>query len=92
MAHPVLDLAMQENDANAVTIRDYMKALLRGILTEREGFSGKRPFGNSGWDWDMHKPLVKTGLVKGVLDTDGNLEEHDAEKADRLLLSAIDDL
>lgn len=92
MAHKVLDLPMDENDAGAKTIRDYMKALLRAVLTETEGFSGKRPFGNSGWDWDMHKPLVKAGLVDGTIDEDGFLEEHDSEAADKLLLSAVDDL
>jgi hypothetical protein len=83
---------MEENDAEAATIRDYMKALLRGVLTETEGFSGKRPFGNSGWEWDMHKPLVKAGLVTGTLDADGFIEGHDRKAADALLLQAVDDL
>lgn len=92
MTHPVLDLPMDENDADAATVRDYMKALLRAVLTETEGFSGKRPFGNSGWDWDMHKPLVRAGLVKGTLDADGYLDAHDAEAADKMLLAAVNDL
>lgn len=94
MAHPVLDLPMQPNDADAATIRDYMKALLRAVLTETEGFSGKRPFGNSGWDWDMHIPLVRAGLVRGTMDSDDDqyISEHDAEAADKLLLDAVNDL
>lgn len=92
MTHLVLDLPMQANDADAVTIRDYMKELLRCVLTETEGFSGKRPFGNSGWEYDLHKPLVKAGLVAGTLDDDGYLEDHDSNAAHKLLLNAINDL
>lgn len=92
MTHPVLDLPMQDNDADARTIRDYMKALLRAVITETDAFSGKRPFGNSGWDWDMHIPLVKAKLVDGKIGSDGYLDEHDAEAADALIIAAIDDL
>lgn len=92
MAHPVLDLPMQANDADAATVRDYMKALLLTLLAEGEGFSGKRPFGNSGWDWDMHIPLVKAGLVRGTIDDDGYIEEHDSEKADEMIVAAVRDL
>lgn len=92
MPHPVLDLPMGDNDADADTIRDYMKALLRAVLTETESFDGKRPFGNSGWDWDMHMPLVRAGLVSGKIDSDGYLSEHDADAADELLLAAVNDL
>lgn len=92
MPHPVLDLPMDSNDADAATVRDYMKALLRSLLQKTEGFSGKRPFGNSGWDRDMHKPLVKAGLVPGTIDADGYLETHDSDAADKLLMAAINDL
>lgn len=90
--HFILDLPMQENDADAATIRDYLKALLLTLLAEGEGFSGKRPFGNSGWDRDLHIPLVKAGIVKGTLDEDGYIVEIDDAKADVLLASAIKDL
>lgn len=46
----ILDILMGENDAGALTVRDYLKALLRRLWLEQEGFSGKRPFGNSGWE------------------------------------------
>lgn len=92
MAHQVLDLPMDKNDAGAATVRAYMKALLRKVLTETEGFSGKRPFGNSGWNRDMHKPLVKAGLVAGQIDEDGDLDGHDIKAADALLLQAVGDL
>ena len=77
---------MAENDAHAATIRDYMKALLRTIILETEEFSGKRPFGNSGWDWDMHAPLVTAGLVRGPFG------KHDDAAAQKILLDAVKDL
>ena len=45
-AQRVLNLPMQDNDAGAATIRDYLVALVREVWRERDGFSGKRPFGN----------------------------------------------
>jgi hypothetical protein len=92
MKHQVLDLPMQENDANAATVRDYMKALLKSVLIETESFSGKRPFGNSDWYLDMHVPLVKAGIVSGKIDEDNFIYDHDSDAADAVLLAAIDDL
>lgn len=92
MTHPVLDLPMGANDAKAATVRDYMKALLRRLLKEGEGFSGKRPFGNSGWEYELYIPLVKAGLVSGKLDADGCVDEIDVKAADALLLAAVAEL
>lgn len=92
MTHPVLDLPMQTNDAEAATIRDYFKALLTTLLIEEEGFSGKRPFGNSGWISDLEIPLIKAGLVQGKIDADGYVEESDDEAIARVLLGAVKDL
>jgi hypothetical protein len=36
-----------------LTIKDYLKELLLRLWNECEGFSSKRPFGNSGWEWDL---------------------------------------
>jgi hypothetical protein len=80
--HPILDLPMQENDANAATVRDYMKALLSKFLSQTEGFSGKRPFGNSGWEYDMHEALFRAKLV----------EWDDDQTAEKMILEAVKDL
>ena len=92
MSHPILDLPMQENDADEYTIRGYLKALLRGLIERGESFSGKRPFGNSGWDYDLFIPLIKAGIVKGSLDEDGFVEELDKDAAQEKILAAINDL
>ena len=65
----VLKLPMQENDADAETIGEYLAALLGSLIREGEGFSSKRPFGNSGWYSDLKFALVKGGAVNGSITT-----------------------
>lgn len=87
--HYVLDLPMGENDAQAGTIREYLIALLAALWDEQEGFSGKRPFGNSGWDCDLMVPLIRAGLIDGRLDEDGYIEEVDDNGGEHLIAEAI---
>lgn len=54
--------------------------MLKELWREKEGFSGKRPFGNSGWENDLYEPLIKDGFIVGTLDEDGYVESVD-EKA-----------
>lgn len=58
-----LSLKMPSNDADAETVRDYLKALLTHLWEEGEGFSGKRPFGNSGWEYDLYGALEQSGIT-----------------------------
>lgn len=97
----VLDLPMGENDANAATVRGYLKALLTKLWEDGEGFSGKRPFGNSGWERDLHFPLVKAGRVAGEIEkyeTYGGDERESLERiededaANAMIFEAIDQL
>jgi hypothetical protein len=60
------------------------------VWREGEGFSGKRPFGNSGWEWDLYVPMVRAGFVTGKFDEDGYAEELDDDSAEELILAAID--
>lgn len=72
-----------------LTIKEYFRRLLETLLTEEEGFSGKRPFGNSGWKHDIYKCLIENGYISGKVDEYGYIEElhHDDEVvADRLLV------
>lgn len=88
----ILSTPLGANDAGASTVRDYLIALLRQVWTEKECFSGKRPFGNSSWQYEVYVPLMKAGLIEGKLDEDGYVEEMDTDKADELILAAIDRL
>lgn len=89
----ILDLKITKSDAgNNITIRQYLKKLLTTLWVEEEGFSGKRPFGNSGWQYAVYKPLIKAKLIKGAIDKDGFISDVDTEAADKLILKAIEDL
>jgi hypothetical protein len=88
----ILDTPMQDNDAGAATIRRYLVALLVALWHEGEGFSGKRPFGNSGWEWDLLAALAKAGHVSGKFDEDGYLEEVDQVAGERMIAEAIEAL
>jgi len=85
----VLAIKMGKNDSGATTIKGYLIALLDTLWEKEEGFSGKRPFGNSGWSHDLYKPLIVAGAVAGKLDSDGYIEEVDAPAANKLIFDAI---
>ena len=85
----ILELPMGPNDADAKTIRDYLKSLLSELWRKEEGFSGKRPFGNSGWQYEVYTALVNGGAVDGKLDSEGYIEAVDDAKADVLIQEAI---
>jgi len=72
-----------------ITVHDYLRELLLRLWAEQEGFSGKRPFGNSGWNYDLIPPLIKAGLIDGTLDQDGYVEKVDEEEFDRIIMAAI---
>lgn len=92
-AHAALAAPMEDdNDAGAETVRAYLAKLLQTLWREEEGFNGKRPFGNSGWQSDIHLALVNAGLIPGTFDEDGCLDSVDEEAADAVLLAAIDEL
>jgi hypothetical protein len=86
----ILNTPLGDNDAGAATVRDYLVALLAELWREEEGFSGKRPFGNSDWQYDLYAPLIKAGLIGGTLDEDGYVDlAFDTNEADERIIAAI---
>ena len=71
---PALDTAFVSHDIGETTVREYLKTLLKAVLIDGECFSGKRPFGNSGWEYDIARPLISASVLKGELDEDGCAE------------------
>jgi hypothetical protein len=90
----VLNLPMDPgtNDAGASTIREYLKNLLSELWIKKEGFSGKRPFGNSGWEIELYVPLIKAGVISGSFDEDGYVERADDAAGDAIISVAIESL
>jgi hypothetical protein len=88
----VLDCPMDANDADASTVREYLSRLLAEVWTHADSFSGKRPFGNSDWQYEVYDALVDAGLLEGTRDEDGFLDEYDASEGEALILAAIEAL
>lgn len=78
------------DDGSTGTLRDYLKKLLVTLWIEEESFSGKRPFGNSGWQTGVYCDLVKASVLDGVIDEDGYLEEVDYDEGETLVLACIE--
>lgn len=86
---------MTENDADAKTIGGYLHKLLYTLWQEGEGFSSKRPFGNSYWEHDLYIALGKNGHVEMTFDEDGYIEMFEAaqkQKARRIIFACINQL
>lgn len=89
----ILGIPMEENDADASTIGEYLIRLLCALWTEGEGFSGKRPFGNSGWEYEIYRSLVASKIVEGQIDEEyGDLLDVNKKDANEIILETIKSL
>lgn len=89
----ILDLRFREDEEgyeHGTTIREYMIKLFTNLWKYQADFNGKRPLGNSGWDYDLYVVLVRNGVVRGKLDPYGFVQELDKEAAFELILRAIE--
>lgn len=89
----ILETKIETFDFNEVpTLREYFKMLLTELWSKEDSFSGKRPFGNSGWKYDVYGALIKAGHLEGTLDEDGYAESFDDQQAQTLVLELIKSL
>lgn len=89
----ILELKFESTDLGAeITIKDFFKKLLTTLFEEGECFSGKRPFGNSGWDWDLKICLVKNGVVNGEYNSKYDDWDFDSEEVDKKIFELIKEL
>ena len=88
-----LEIRFDSDAGDDLTIREYLEKLLSTLWDEQEGFSGKRPFGNSGWEYDLYKPLIESKLIEGKIDECGDIGKFDETKANeyvrKLILAAF---
>lgn len=85
----VLAVRMQENGADANTIKDYLLGLLSMFWDEKDNFSSKKPFGSSGWHYDLYAALIHAGLIDGEFDEDDLIAEVDTDAGNALIKKAI---
>ena len=89
----ILDLQFYSEDlSKELSIKQYLQELLLTLWKEKEGFSGKRPFGNGGWEFDIYACLIKNNIIEGRFDEDGFIEDVDDEKGYAIILEAIKSL
>lgn len=69
-AKAALQVPLMPNDADASTVEEYLRSLLVLVLVMEESFSGKRPFGNSGWLYEIKGPLEDSGLLPEAANWD----------------------
>ena len=84
-----LEVRLDSDAWDHITVRDYLRILLSTLWREKESFSGRCPFGNSSWDFELYEPLVKGGFVPGTLDEDGILFDVDYKFADQYVQQLI---
>lgn len=84
-----LSFEFDSSDLGKTTPRLYLHSLLSILWEEKEGFSGKRPFGNSCWEYDLARALIKSGVVDGVMDEDGCVDDVDMRKVNQCIRQVI---
>jgi len=84
-----LEVRFDSDVGDNATIRDYLHELLRTLWSQGESFSGKRPFGNSGWEYNLYAPLIKHKFIAGKLDKDGYIQDCDGEAATKFVSDLI---
>ena len=82
----------KKNDAGVTTVKRYLKKLLVTLFEQGEGFSGKRPFGNSCWEYEVWAVWIKEGLMPGTLDGEGYIQEYDSEGFYKQMYKCINSL
>jgi hypothetical protein len=58
----------------------YLVRILAEVWAKEESFSGKRPFGNSGWKHNVYDALIAAGLAN----------EGEEDHMDQMIATAID--
>lgn len=92
MGSPLKSKIWYNDPSSTETILDYLCEIFVALLQEQEGFSGKRPLGESSWMYQIYGALVHGGWVDGAFDQDGYLDWVDQKTADNLIISEVEAL
>ena len=74
------------------TVGEFLESCLVELIESNEGFSGKRPLGDSGWATDMGLALVDAGLIEGYHNKEDGEYDFEHSVADKLVIVAIKQL
>ncbi len=78
----------ESNDAGASSVREFLAKIIQEVWMWEDSFSGKRPFGNSGWKWDVYTALIDAGIVEYDLN-DEDLSPERRRDIDAWIIRAI---
>ena len=86
-----LEFTSTEMDDCEVTIQQWLRELLCRVWIEKDEFSGKSAFGNSGWEYDLYRVLIRENIITGTIDKYGDIDPSEAERncADNIILDII---
>jgi hypothetical protein len=86
----ILKLSFRSHDLGmVVTVKKYLSLLLERLWVEEEGFNGKRPFGNSGWQSELATCFIRAELLKGEIDPDGYPDQYNRGEVNAIALKCI---
>jgi hypothetical protein len=88
----VLNFEYARWDLEPCTIRHYLVELAKQCWIKEDCFGGKRPFGNSGWKWDIYCALAEGGFVTGTKDEDDCWDRIDEVAADLIIAACFEKL
>jgi len=78
-----LDLPCTISGVPFGSLREFFITCLEQLWVLEESFSGKRPLGNSGWQWGVYEALQEGGFISDAEDLD------ERRKADQIIVEAI---
>lgn len=87
-----LNAKFEAMDIGNVSAREYLKCLLKTLLAKGESFSGKRPWGNSGWEHELATPMIQSGMIVGDVDEDGYGTPESESEYQAALIAMVDAL
>lgn len=85
----ILDYQYSFEDAGVTCLRDYFYEILTTLWIRGEGFSSKRAFGDSDWQWQAYYCLAEAGAIKADFDSDWEEWEFSEEEAEKKVLDLI---
>jgi len=74
------------------TLRNYFKTLLRTLWNESDGFSGKRPLGNSGWETQLAMDMIEADLLEGEYNEPWDRDDYDEVRFNNMIRGCINEL
>jgi len=88
-----LEIRFDSDAGENLTVREYLHKLLETLWAEGEGFSSKRPFGNSGWELDLFNPLWTAGILPcDVIENDLNPTQAQRREAEAYVYELINEV